>query len=81
MNHQFSFIPFKETFKFEYILLEVANRIWKKMDKVLISQGFLSVKQHNYNSCEKKYELTLIMVKKIELQVNIDNFKILLLLL
>ena len=61
------------------------------MDKVWIFQGSLSVKQHSKNCSENVFESTLIIiiswsirnlwVKIFELQVHIDNFKILLLLL
>ena len=33
---------------YEYLLLELADQIWKRMDKVLIFQGFLSVKQPSW---------------------------------
>ena len=44
------------------VLLEVANQIWKRMDKVWIFQGFLSVKQQCKNHSEKNYESTLIII-------------------
>ena len=59
LNYRFSSILFKLTSKF--VLLEVVDQIWKKMDKVWIFQGFLSVKQHS-NYSEKNYESTLIII-------------------
>ena len=44
------------------ILLEVADQIWKIMDKVWILQGFLSVKQYSKNCSEKNNESTLIII-------------------
>ena len=66
LNYWFFSLHSKLTPKFlimyEYILLEVADQIWKRMDKVWIFQGFLSVKQHSKNCSVKNYESTLIII-------------------